>query len=141
MYVQLVTYLNFRNNYHTVGNVKWRDHLEDVYVDERIILKLEYISDNYRVRILSEFIWLRIRFNSALLLIRQSNFWLQNRRKISWLAEQVLASQEGPCSMDLLNTKGWFAVFLSFKTRLITNALVIEFFVLIHTEIAVHCNE
>jgi hypothetical protein len=49
------------------------------------------------------FIWLNIRTGGRLLWRLLWTFRFHKRQGISWLAEQLLASEEGLCSMNLVN--------------------------------------
>jgi hypothetical protein len=71
-----------------VWKLKGRDHLEDLGVDGRIML--EWILNKYIGRMWTRFIWLRIEASARFLWI-----WFCKRRRISWRAEWLLASQEG----------------------------------------------
>jgi len=53
----------------------------------------------------NKFIWLRILASIGFLLARQWAFGFHKRRRISWLAERVSASQEGLFSVELLNSR------------------------------------
>jgi hypothetical protein len=48
-------------------------------------------------------IWLRIGTGGGLLCIRLWTFGFHKMRGISWVAQDVLASQEGLCSMELVS--------------------------------------
>jgi hypothetical protein len=48
-------------------------------------------------------IWLRIGTGGGLLCIRWWTFGFHQMRGISWVAEDILASQEGLCSMELVS--------------------------------------
>jgi hypothetical protein len=48
-------------------------------------------------------IWLRIGTGGGLLCIRWWTFRFHKMRGISWVAEDILASQEGLCSMELVS--------------------------------------
>jgi hypothetical protein len=79
-------------------NQKERDHLEDTDVDGRLILKcIVKTWDGGMDRI----IWLRIGIDGMLLSMRLYVHGLHNIRRIPSLAEDMLASQEGLCSMEL----------------------------------------
>jgi hypothetical protein len=47
--------------------------------------------------------WLRIGTGGGLLWMRQWTSEFHKMRGISWLAEKLLASQEGICSMELVS--------------------------------------
>jgi hypothetical protein len=53
------------------------------------------------------FIWLRIGTGGGLLWVRESTFGFHKTRGISWLAEDLLASQEGLCSIELVSLANW----------------------------------
>jgi hypothetical protein len=48
-------------------------------------------------------IWLRIGTGGGLLCIRLWTFGFHKMREISWVAQDILASQEGLCSMELVS--------------------------------------
>jgi hypothetical protein len=59
-------------------------------------------------------IWLRIRTGGGLLWMRLWTFRVHKMRRISWVADDVSASQEGLCSMELVSkslipiyVRGW----------------------------------
>jgi hypothetical protein len=76
------------------------DHLEDPGVDGRIILK--WIFERLGVGAQTGLIWLRTGTGGGLLCIRWWTFGFHKMRGISWVAEDILASQEGLCSMELV---------------------------------------
>jgi hypothetical protein len=80
------------------GNLKERSHVEDVGIDKRIILKLNL----WNGRAWTEFICLRIGTSGWLFWTWQWTISQHNMREIPWLAEAMLASQEGFCSMQLI---------------------------------------
>ena len=85
------------------GNMKERDHWEDLGVDGRIILKwiLNMMGGTYGINLAQvRCTWLLVA-NSVLQTVR-----VHKMRRISWVAEQLLASQGRHCSMDLVS---WLA--------------------------------
>jgi hypothetical protein len=74
------------------------DHLEDPGVDGRIILK--WTCERLDGGAWTGSIWLRIGTGGELLWMRLWTFGFHKIREISWVAQDVLASQEGLCSME-----------------------------------------
>jgi hypothetical protein len=50
-----------------------------------------------------KWIWLRIKTDGEVLYMRQWTFGSHNMRGISWLVEDLFASQEGLCFMELIS--------------------------------------
>jgi hypothetical protein len=63
------------------------------------------------------FIWLRIGTGGGLLCIRWGIFGFHKMRGISWVASDILASQEGLCSMEIVSTTFWQWQLLSIVFR------------------------
>jgi hypothetical protein len=63
----------------------------------------EWILENVSAKLWSGFIWPRIGSRGELLWTRWWTFAFHKRRGISWLAEWLLASQEGPCFTEFVN--------------------------------------
>jgi hypothetical protein len=82
-------------------DLKGRDYLEDLDVDGRIIL--EWLLKKYVGKLWNGFTWLSIGTSYKVLWTRWWTFRFHERLGISLLAEQLLASQEGLCSMELVN--------------------------------------
>ena len=76
------------------GNLRERDHMEDSGVDGRIILRWIFRKGNAGAW--TESSWRRIGTDGGHLWMR-----FHKMRGISWLAENLLASQEGLCSAEL----------------------------------------
>jgi len=83
-------------------NLKGRDQSEDLGVDGKTIL--EWILEKYGGKGCTGCIWLSIQIAGGLLWTRRWTYELHKRRGISWLAEWVLASQQGLCSIELVRT-------------------------------------
>jgi hypothetical protein len=77
------------------GNLRERDHLVDPGIDGRIILR--WISRKWDVGIWTGLIWLRIGTGGGHLCNETSG---SIKCRISWLAENRLAFQEGLCYME-----------------------------------------
>jgi hypothetical protein len=88
------------------GNLRERDHLEDPGIGRRIILKWIFKKQNGVVWTGS--IWLMIGTGGGLLWMRWWNLEFHKMRWISWVGEELLASQEGLSSVELFTqyTKG-----------------------------------
>jgi hypothetical protein len=83
-----------------VGKLREGDHLEDPGIDGRIILKWIFEKwDETR----TGSIWLRIGTSGRLSYFRQWAFGFHKMGGISSVAEDLLASQEGLCSMILVS--------------------------------------
>ena len=86
------------------GETLWKEttHFEDLGVSERIILW----EDNIKIDLKWDgaawtgFIWYRTETDDGLLWMRWWTFGFHNIRGIPWVAEGLLASQEGFCSME-----------------------------------------
>jgi hypothetical protein len=76
-----------------LGNVRERDHLGDPGEDARIILR--WIFRKWYVGVWTEPSWLRIGAGGGHLWLRLWTFGFHKMRRISWLPENLLASQEG----------------------------------------------
>ena len=75
------------------GDLTERDHLENLGVDGRMILK--FIFKKWDGEAWTGLIWLRIGKGDG-------HLWMHKIQGISWLAEDLLASQEGFCSIKPL---------------------------------------
>jgi hypothetical protein len=82
------------------GNLRVWDHLEGPDVDRRIILK--WIFEKWDGEWWTGSIWLRIAAGGGLVWMRWWAFGFHKMRGISWVAENLLASQEGLCSMECI---------------------------------------
>ena len=83
------------------GDLRARDHLEDPDVDRRIILK-RILKKSFG-RSWTGLIWLRIGTGVALMWAQYWTFGFRKLRWISWIAEELLASQEGFCYVESSN--------------------------------------
>ena len=84
------------------GNLKGRDHLGDPGVEGGIILRC--IFRKWAVGMWTGSNWLRIGTGGGSLVTAVMN--LHKMRGISWLAENLLASQEGHCSVEWVSKYG-----------------------------------
>ena len=82
------------------GNMRERGHLEDSGVDGRIMLN--WIFNKWMGGAWTGLIWLRIRKGGGLLWMSLWTFLFHKMWGISWLAEDMLGSQEGLCYMELV---------------------------------------
>jgi hypothetical protein len=73
--------------------------LGDLVLNGRVVIK--WILKMSGVRVWNAIIWPRIVSNGGLLWTRYLTFGLHEKGRISRLAERVLASQEGMCSIVL----------------------------------------
>jgi hypothetical protein len=98
-----------------VENLRESDQLKHLGVDGRIILK--WIFRNSRGA-WTLFIWLRIRTDRGLLWTRLWTFGFHKMQGISWLAEELLSSEAGVCSMELITLSTQLpAIIISNKTK------------------------
>ena len=80
------------------GNLKERDQFGGPGLDGKIILK--WIFGKWNVGVWTGSNWLRMRTGGGHLWLRKWTFGFHKTRRISWLAENLLASQEGLCSKE-----------------------------------------
>ena len=83
------------------GELRERNHLENFDVDRRIILK--WILKKWDGEAWTGLVWLRIGAGGWRLWMREWTFGFHKMLGHSWLAEDLLASQEGLCSMNLVS--------------------------------------
>ena len=83
------------------GYVREGDHLKQLSVDWRIIVK--WIFRQWNGESWTGLLWLRVVTGRGLLWVRWWTFGFRKMLGISWLAANQLASQEGLCSMKLVN--------------------------------------
>jgi hypothetical protein len=104
--------LDGRGKWHLweIGEVWWGeqreiDNLEDLSVDGRINIKMDL--QEVGLGGMDILIWLRIGTDGERLYARQQTFTYHKMRGISWLAEDMLASEEGLCSMELFGKSAY----------------------------------
>ena len=93
------------------GNLKEREHFKDTGIDGRIILTL--ISKLWVMGAWTWFICLMIGTGGGLLWVMWWTFAFHKTRGISWVCEDLLASQERLCPMELFT---YLLILLSIKT-------------------------
>jgi hypothetical protein len=76
------------------------EHFKDIRVNGRIILK--WIFEKWDMGWTGS-IWLRTGTGGGLLCMRQRTFGFHRMQGISWVAQELLASQEGLCPMELVS--------------------------------------
>jgi hypothetical protein len=75
-----------------MGNPREREHLKDLRIDERVILKW---IQNIMLGTWTGFVWLSLGTNGETLMHTVMNFRVHKIRVLPWLAEELLAFQEG----------------------------------------------
>jgi hypothetical protein len=75
-----------------------KDHLEDVGVDERIMLK--FILNKWDGRLRTGLIWFRIGTSGGLFWTRKWTIWFHKIVGISWIAEKLRTFRQELCFME-----------------------------------------
>jgi hypothetical protein len=87
-------------------NIKERIHLDDIGLDGRTLL--EWILDKQHEMVYNGLICFRIRAGVGLMWTGSWTFGFHKLQRISCLAEELLASGEGLCSMESVFGKEQF---------------------------------
>ena len=95
-----------------LGDPRERDHLENIGVDEKIILK--WIVKKCNEGEVNGFVQLNIGTGCGLLWMRWWNIGFHKMRWISWRAEDVLGSQERVCTMEI---GSWFVSTVKWRMK------------------------